>query len=141
MKIYNYFKITSQEFRLKKITEIRNYFLKEIEQNELISRKHKKVCATLNYIEHFFILASTITRSISIYDFASLLGFCYRNCEFCNRDKNLWIAAGIKKYKSIIEKKKKKYDKLLLAKSKLNSTEVLISTALIDSVISHLNLF
>ena len=48
------------------------------------------------------------------------------------------IAAGIKKYKSIIKKKKKKHDKIvLLAKSKLNSIEVLISKALIDSVISH----
>ena len=48
------------------------------------------------------------------------------------------ITAGIKKYKSIIKKKKKKHDKIvLLAKSKLNSIEVLISKALIDSVISH----
>ena len=47
------------------------------------------------------------------------------------------IAAGIKKYKSII-KKKKEHDKIvLLAKFKLNSIEVLISEALIDSVISH----
>ena len=35
------------------------------------------------------------------------------------------IAAGIKKYKSIIKKKKKKHDKMvLLPKSKLNSVEV-----------------
>ena len=48
------------------------------------------------------------------------------------------IAAGIKKYKSIIKKKKKKHDKIvLLAKSKLNSIEVLVSKALIDSAISH----
>ena len=48
------------------------------------------------------------------------------------------ITAGIKKYKSIIKKKKKKHDKIvLLAKSKLNRIEVLISKALIDSVISH----
>ena len=41
-------------------------------------------------------------------------------------------------YKSIINKKKKKHDKIVfLAKSKLNSIEVLISKALIDSVISH----
>ena len=31
-----------QEFRLKNIDETRNYFLKEIEKNELMSRKHKK---------------------------------------------------------------------------------------------------
>ena len=48
------------------------------------------------------------------------------------------IAAGIKKYKSTIKKKKKKHDKIiLLAKSKLNSIEVLISEALINSVISQ----
>ena len=48
------------------------------------------------------------------------------------------IDAGIKRYKSIIKKKKKKHDKIvLLAKSKLNSVEVLISKVLIDSNISH----
>ena len=39
-----------------------------------MSKKHKKVCTTLNYIEHFLILASTITRCISISAFASLAG-------------------------------------------------------------------
>ena len=39
--------------------ETENYFLEEIKQNELTSRKHKKVCTTLNYIENFLILAST----------------------------------------------------------------------------------
>ena len=63
----------SQEFRFKKIDETRNYFLENIVQNELMSRKHKKVCTTLNYIEHFFILASTVTGCISIPAFASLL--------------------------------------------------------------------
>ena len=40
----------NQEFRLKNIDETRNYFLEEIQQNELISANHKKVCTTLNYI-------------------------------------------------------------------------------------------
>ena len=45
---------------------------------------------------------------------------------------------AIKKYKSLIKKKKKKHDKIvLLAKPKLNSIEVLIFNAFIDSVISH----
>ena len=48
------------------------------------------------------------------------------------------ITAGIKKYKSIIKKKKKKHDRVvLLAKSKLNSIEVSIYKVLVDSVISH----
>ena len=50
--------------------------------------------------------------------------------------KTCAITAGIKKYKSIIELKKMKHDKIeLLAKSKLSSIEVLISKVLIDSVI------
>ena len=48
------------------------------------------------------------------------------------------VTAGIKKYKSIIKKKKKKHDRVvLLAKSKLNSIEVSIYKVLVDSVISH----
>ena len=40
------------------------------------------------------------------------------------------ITAGIKKYKSIITKKKKKHDKtLLFEKCKLNSVEVVVSKA------------
>ena len=51
------------------------------------------------------------------------------------------ITAGIKTYKPRIKKKKKKHGKIvLLAKSKLNSIEALISTALVDSVTSHVEL-
>ena len=42
----------NQEFRLNKIDQIINYFIEEINQNDLISKKHKKVCRVLNYIEH-----------------------------------------------------------------------------------------
>ena len=38
----------NQEFRLKIIDGRRNCFIKEIKQNELISKKHKKVCKILN---------------------------------------------------------------------------------------------
>ena len=138
MKIYNYFKNISQEFRFKNIDKTRDYFLEEIKQNELMSRKHKKVCITLNYIEHFLILASTITGCISISAFVSLLGIPIGITNSAIGLKICAITVGIKKFKSIIKKKKKKHDKIvLLAKSKLNSIEVLISKALIDSVISH----
>ena len=32
----------NQQFRLEKIEEIRNYLVEEINQNELMSQKHKK---------------------------------------------------------------------------------------------------
>ena len=59
---------------MKNIDETRNYFLEKIEQNELISRKHKKVYTTLNYVKYFLILPSTINGCILISSFASFLG-------------------------------------------------------------------
>ena len=40
----------NQEFRLKIIDETRNYLIEDINWNELMSKKHKKICTTLNYI-------------------------------------------------------------------------------------------
>ena len=128
----------SQEFRLRNIDETTNHFPEEIKQNELMSRKYKKVCTTLNYIEHFFTLTSTITGCISISVFTSLVGIAKGIPSSAIGLKICAITAGTKKYKSIIKKEKEKHDKIvLLAKSKLNSIAVLISQALIDSVISH----
>ena len=47
---------------------------KEIEQNELISKKHKNVCMIINYTEDLLISAYMITRCVSISAFASLVG-------------------------------------------------------------------
>ena len=48
----------SQEFKLKNIGETRDYFFKEIKHNELMRKKHKKVCTALSYIKYLFILTS-----------------------------------------------------------------------------------
>ena len=64
----------SQKFKSKNIDKTRNYFLKEIKQNELMSIIHKKVCTSLNYIEDFLSLVSTISGSISISAWTSLTG-------------------------------------------------------------------
>ena len=103
-----------------------------------MSRKHKKLCTTLNYIVHFLILASTITGCKSVSAFPSLIGIPRGITSSEVGLKIYAITAGIKKYKSTIEKNKKKHDKIvLLAKSKLNSMKILISEAFIDSNISH----
>ena len=73
-KMLKYQKNISQELRLKDIDETRNYFLVEIIQNQLMSRKYKNACTTLNYIEHFLVCTSTITGCISFSAFASLFG-------------------------------------------------------------------
>ena len=103
-----------------------------------MSKKHKKVCTTLNYIEDILILASIITRCISISAFTSLISVPIGITSSAFGLKICAMTAGSKKYKSIIKKKKKKHDKIvLLAKSKLNNKEILISKASNDSVVSH----
>ena len=70
-----------------------------MEQNELMIKKHKKVCAALNYIENFLILASTVTGCISISAFASLLGIPIGITSSAIGLKMCAIAAEIKKCK------------------------------------------
>ena len=128
----------SQEFRLKNIDETRNYLIEAINRNELVSKKHKNVSTTLNYFEHFLILASNITACVPTSALISLVGIPVGITSSAIGLKICAITRGIKKYKSILQTKKKKHDKIvLLAKSKLKSIEVLIFQALIDSVVSH----
>ena len=87
----------------------KNYFLEEIERNELMRKKNKKVCTTLNYIEHILILASAITGCISTSTLAYLLGIAIGITSSAIGLKICAITAGIKKYKSIVKNKKKKH--------------------------------
>ena len=130
--------MSSLKFRLKEIDETRNYLSEEITHNDLMSEEYKKTCKYLNYVEHLLILVSTVTGCISVSVFASLvcvpvgITSCAVGTNICA------ITAGIKKYLLIIKKKKKKHDQIvLLGKDKLNTIEVLISKALIDSHTSH----
>ena len=108
----------NQEFRLKNV----DYLIEEVNQNELIR--------VLNYIEHLLILISIVTGCVSISAFISLVGISVGITSSAIGVKICVITAEIKKYKSIIKRKKKNHDKILsLATSKLNSVEVLISKA------------
>ena len=93
----------------------------------MISKKCK-VCTNINYIKHFLILDSIISGCISISAFCSSICVPVGITSSAFGLKISAIAAGIKK----------KHDKIVLSvKSKLNFIEVLISKALICSVISH----
>ena len=97
-----------------------------------MSKKHKNVCTVLNYIEHLLTLVSALTLSVSISDFDSSV-----NISVGMTSSALWIKicaifAGIKTYKPIIKKKKKKHDKKVLwANNNLSSIKVLVFKALI----------
>ena len=124
----------NQQFRLTKIDEIRNYLIKEINRNGLMSKD--RVLDYIDIISHIAI--SPITGCVSISAFASLVGIPIGIASSTIGLKICVITIGIKKYKLIIKKKRKKHDKIVLSlNSKLNSIEVLISQALIDLSISH----
>ena len=89
----------SLDFRLKKINETRNYLLDEIKHDDLKSEKHKNMCRTLNYFEHFL---------ASISAFALLIGVSVGIASSAVGLKICAITEGIKKFKSIIKKKRKK---------------------------------
>ena len=126
----------SQEFRLKNIEKTRNYFIKEINQNELMSKKNKKVCTTLNYIERFLNLVFAVTGCISISAFASLVNIPMGIMGSTIGLNTCATIARIKKYQSIIKKKKNKHDEIvLLAKITVNCREGLVSKSLINSYI------
>ena len=100
--------------------------------------KRKNTCKYLNYVEHLLTLVSTVTGSVSISAFALLVCVPVDTTSSAVGRKICAIIARIKGDKSIVKKKKKKHDKIvLLGKDKLNTIKVLISKAFIDSYISH----
>ena len=115
----------SLEFRLKKNDETRNYLLDELKHNNLMSEQYKKTSYYLNYVENLLILASTVTGCISISAFASLVCVPVSITSSTLGIYICAITAGIKKYKSIIKKKKKHGKTVLLGKDKLKTIEFL----------------
>ena len=82
-----------------------------------MNKELKKVCTTVNYMEKFLILTSTITVWIYISAFLSLLGIPIGITSSAIGIKICAISAEIKNHKSIMQKKKKKkkkHDKILL---------------------------
>ena len=76
--------------------------------------RKKNVFTTLNYIEHLLILASAVTGYIYIFEFSSLVSIPICITRSITGFKICAITARIKKYKSIIRKKKKNHDEIAL---------------------------
>ena len=127
-----------QQFRLNKINEIKDYFLAEIRQRELISKNISKYISSLDYFDKSLNVLSIISGSISIASFATVIGAPARiiglSCGL-----TFSITSGfVKMFLKTIRNKKKKHNKIvMLARSKLNSIESKISKALIENEISH----
>ena len=127
-----------QQFRLNKINEIKDYFIAEIRERELMSKNLSKYIASFEYLDKSLIVLSVATGSISIASFATAIeapiGIMSASCSLA-----FSVTTGfVKKFLKTIRNKKKKHNKIvMLARSKLNSIESKISEALINNEISH----
>ena len=127
-----------QQFRLKKPNEIKDYFVAETKERELMSKRLSKYIASLDYFDKSLIVLSVTTGSISIASFATVIGapvgMMSASCSLA-----FSITTGfVKKFLKTTRNKKKKHNKIvMLARSKLNSIESKISEALTNNEISH----
>ena len=127
-----------QQFRLNKINEIKDYFVAEIKERELMSKRLSKYIASFDYFDKSLIVLSVTTGSISIASFATVIGAPVGIIS-ASFSLAFSISTGIiKKLLKTTRNKKKKHNKIvMLARSKLNSIESKISKALMDNEISH----
>ena len=125
------------KFRLSEIIGIENYFYREINERKSYIKKLNKYITIFDYIDKILIILSTTSSGVSIISSTSIVrapvGIASASFTLI-----FSISKGIIKILKITRNKKKKHDEILmLAKSKLNSIEKLISKSLNDMEISH----
>ena len=126
------------KFRLSEIMGIENYFYLGINQQRSYSKKLNKYITIFDNIDKIVIILSVASSGISIISFASAIGAPAGIASTCFTLIFSITTGIIKKLLNITRNEKKKHDKILmLAESKLNSIESLISQALNDLDISH----
>ena len=112
-----------QHFRLNEINEIKDYFIAEIRERELMSENLNKYIASFDYLDKSLIVLSVATGSISIALFATAIeapvGIMSASCSLA-----FSITTGFVKMFLKTRNKKKKHNKIvMLAVSKLNSID------------------
>ena len=66
--------VSNQQFRLNKISEIEGYFITEIKERELMSKKLSKYISFFDSFDKSLIVLSVTSGSISIASFATVIG-------------------------------------------------------------------
>ena len=126
-----------QQSGLNKFNEIKDYFVAEIKERELMSKRLSKYIASFEYFDKSLIVLSVTTGSISIASFATVIGapvgMMSASCSLAFSITTAFVKTFLKTTRN----KKKNHNKIvMLARSKLNSIESKISEALINNDIS-----
>ena len=130
--------IDPTKFRLHEVKKIKIYFHEENNQRKSCSKKLNKYVTAFGYIDKILIVLSATSDGVSITSFMSVVGAPVGIASAGFTILFALTTGIIKKLLKTTRNKKKKHDKILmLAKSKLNSIESLVSRALIDMDINH----
>ena len=135
-------KLSSSErvnnYRLNQIDKIKDYFNNEINERKDTIKKLNKYTVSFDYLDKIFITLSASFGTLSIASHATIVGIPV-SITGASLTLIFTISTGINKaLLKVTKKRKKKHNKIIaLAKSKLNTIETLLSSALNDSKISH----
>ena len=106
--------LNNQQFRLNKISEIEEYFIGEIKERELMSKKLSKYISFFDYFDKSLIVLSVVSGGSSIASFATVIG-----APIGIKSASLNIAFSlctglVKKLLKATRNKKKKHNKIVM---------------------------
>ena len=130
--------LNNQQFRLNKISEYEDYFITEIKERELMSKKLSKYISFFDCFDRSLTVLLATSGRVSIASFTTVIGTPV-GIASASFSLVFSLCTGlVKKILKATRNKKKKHNIIvMLARSKLNSIESKISEALIKNQISH----
>ena len=126
-------------YRLNEINKIKGYFNNEINERKDIIKKLNKYVVSFDYLDKIFIALSESFGTLSIASHATVIGIPV-GIAGSSLTLILTISTGVNKsLLRVTKKRKKKHNKIIaLAKSKLNTIDTLLSSALSHDEFSNL---
>ena len=129
--------LNNQQFRRNKISEIEDYFVAEIKERKLMSKKLSKYVSFSDNFDKSLIVLSVTSGGVSTASFARVIGIPV-GITSASLSLAFSLCMGlVKELLKATRNKKKKHKIATLARSKLNSIESKISGALLNNQISH----
>ena len=130
--------IDINNYRLNEINETKDYFNNEINERKDIIKKLNKYIVGFDYPDKTFIALSASFGTLSIASHATVVDIPV-GIAGASLTLIFTISTGVNKsLLQVTKKRKNKPNKIIaLAKSKLNTIDTLLSSALNDSKISH----
>ena len=122
--------LDNQQFRVNKINEIKDYFIAEIKERQLMSKRLSRYIVSFDYFDKSLIVLSATSGSISIASFALVIG---TPVGIASASLSLTFSFSTGLVKKILKTTRNKKKSIIRA----NSVESKISEALMKNQISH----